>query len=356
MWKVLAISASSLLAVTSVVPFFLPSQKTVRHTKGLLFAGDLNLFLSVAFSWIFGLNKAGEVALWLVFLINGIWLVSEYLFWGIYDNPEQDYLTVQTIFGKKVILKKDITGVTERKFGGVLHLRNGRRIIADSVVYWDDLVAEIEGFLAEQNQNRFYVLPDIPERLFHGNLKNPWDFILLFFLLFILFTFMGCLPTMFFSRRIHLTATDCTALEFKSPAVSITDDGNISVFDTAEPMEYLCRNIKYIAQNEDISDIVAKMNRADQLTIAIPKVDLADRSPSMKYREIREICVNGETLISYQQTSAAQKEELSHIMIIPTCFLLLYAVYVLAFCYVVTNAQRFPRLVRVFFVKGDWLN
>ena len=353
MWRVATTVASFLMLAFSVAVIFLPSKRLVRHTKMLTFTGCLCQLASTAIAMISGLLNTASIVLWGGFFILGAFLTLEFLVWKIDTDSSQDVFVVRTLFRTRRIRKDAVVGITPRKHGGVLYLENGSRILADSVVGFEELVDELESYLAEMHHQEYYFLKGIPDRLFRGHLQNPDDLILAFVILF-LFLAVACLFPLFESSRSE-APEDCGMLRLSPSKISVNERGTVTVEDPSWAGGYVCRNLKQIMESEDIAALIQKMTDAGELLVAVPEDELADDWDEQAYRRICAIQADGTELLSCEQSHKASQGEYNSILYVLLGIMLIYLVYVALFCYFVSNAEKYPRIVRWLFVKEDWL-
>ena len=119
---------------------------------------------------------------------------------------------------------------------------------------------------------------------------------------------------------------------------------------------------------EDLTDVITNISpKETPITTMIgktkakatyhefPEDELADDWDEQAYRRICAIQADGTELLSFEQSHKASQGEYNSILYVLLGIMLIYLVYVALFCYFVSNAEKYPRIVRWLFVKEDWL-
>lgn len=346
------ITASVGMALIALIASLIPSNHRVRHTKAMPIAGGVGAVGALLIALFANDNDAGLVLAALFLLISGI-LNIEYLTWHIDSDFLQDFFVVRSMLHKRTVMKSDVSGYTDRRNGGVLHLNNGRRVAANSVIGLENLIEDIESYQAERQNLKLYSLPDVPERLFRGYLKNPTDFIILFILLFCVFASCVFAPFWMMSADINLKDTDCVWVERPGADATLTEDGTV-LFPGDDGSAYVCRFLRNVFDESQINAVIQKVNHTETVQLAIPAAGSDDQAASGRY-SVREIICSNETLVSFEQTADGIKGEAWKISRVMLILLGIYFVFVCCFCIFVSNTPRYYKIVRLF-VKKEYMN
>ena len=345
--RLFLIFASAGAALIALLAALLPSKHCVRHTKAMPIAGGLGAAGALLIALFAKDDRAGLGFSTFFLLVSGI-LSTVYLTWHIDSAFQQDFFVVRSMLRKRTIMKSDVSGYTYRRNGGVLHLRNGRRIAADSVVGMENLIEDIESYQAGRQDLRSCSLPEIPERLFRGHLKNPTDFILLFAVLFCVFAACAFAPFLVMCADVDLKAAACVWVERPGADAILSEDGAV-LFPGDDGAAYLCRFLRYVFDENQINDLIERIHHAETVQLAIPAAEAPGRY------SVREIMCENKTIVSFEQTAAGIKGEAWKISRIMLILLGIYLVFVCCFCIFVSNLPRFYRIVRLI-VKEEYLN
>ena len=352
--RLFLILASAGLALISLIAALVPSNHCVRHTKAMPIAGGIGAAGALLAALFVKTNENAGLVLSGLFLLVSAVLNTEYLTWHIDSDFLQAFFVVHSMLRKRTIAKCDVVGFTERRNGGVLHLTDGRRVAADSVVGLEDLVEDIESYQAELQGLQIHCLPDVPERLFRGYLKNPNDFVFLFVLLFCIFAACVFAPFWMMRASINLKDSDCVWVEIQSPSDAFSENGNVLI-PKDEDSAYVCRNLRQVYDENKLNSVTRRINRSKIVGLAIPAEELDERTASRTYYSVRAILCDDEMIVSFEQTSAGIKGEAQKISRVMLSLLGIYMIFVCCFCIFVSNTPRFYTIVRLF-VKEEWIN
>lgn len=354
MWQFTAGIVSVAFGVLCIVGAIILHRKEflVYHTRALPICGGLCFFFAggVFFaarllpSWLlicaFGLAALGMI------------LFLEFWIWKIDYSAESDAFFLRTLFRRCWISYDEVTGITERPHGGLLYTKSHGKISADTVVGWDEFICEVERIYQTTSGGSF-ALPDVQEKLFHGYLRNPREFLAVFFLVGIIFLGATALPYAIFYSSLHTESSDCGQVQVQHFSVA-QEDGSIDISDNAASRTYCCRNLNKILGEEEITALTEQISAKHTLTLLVPLEELADTDSNRKYWNVWEIRSGDETLFSIELAVAAERAEVKTITLVFSIIFLCYLAFVIFFCIVVSNAPKHPILVRLL-VKEEYL-
>ena len=174
--------------------FLLSSRKAQKnvlyYSKILLAVALVSTLLACLISTycLFTVFSKAALALVLLFLLCGSILLYVYCRWRVVFGNGQ--FEIRPCFGhKRACTMDEVCGITKGTSSTTLHLRKG-------VLRLDGFVRNRESFIDETEQyycnvlQKGIALPDVPNKLFHGFVQNPWSFVALF--LFLDLFFLAC--------------------------------------------------------------------------------------------------------------------------------------------------------------------
>lgn len=186
---------------------------------------------------------------------------------------------------------------------------------------------------AERNNRRTYRRKiwqyNVRSRLFNGNVERPGEFIFIWALIFAYIVGMGIflISLGWHGKGSYEYRTERFVSSFRKNDVIVlqTDGGEYSAWAS------LCDEAAMLSLDE-----------GSELTLVTAKGDL-----------LAAEC-GGRALLNLSDSERSMREELKTPLIIFGVFALLWAVYVAVSVYVMCNAEKFPRLIKLF-VKPSYL-
>lgn len=329
---------------------------TLRYSKVLVIVA----FLSTVFSCFISIyflatsDSRASLAISTPFLLCSAMLLYAFCRWRVRYGV--DIIEVRPLFGRKRrYAMADVQGLTEGKSSTTLHLKNGKLRLDGLVRNRQDLIEEAEYYYRHTLQKGF-ALPDIPERLFHGYVQNPWSFIGIF-----LFVDACVLAGMFllvclFGTDARVESADLCAVTLENYTVNWNEDSlQLSTEDLRQP--YYCNDVEDLLPEEQFSALEKALQEQAPLIVLVKKENYEDaKQDRCNFLRIRALeTTGGETLISRENVASSLWAEARCSAIGVGSSLLLFLGFEGWFCYIVNHAPKYPRLFRLL-VKESWRN
>lgn len=172
-------------------------------------------------------------------------------------------------------------------------------------------------------------------RLFNGNIYAQWEFIFIWALILLMiislaaYIYIDSLPL----EKCNIKERDQI---LESADIAYSDTGNKNLDITVNGKEY-----KAFGYCTDIDSFLAEVSVGDEITVRTVRKDIVG------------LAYNGKEYISPEKIDE-QREAMSDLWKIPAVMAGVWGVYVAISWYVMYNAQKYPRLVRLF-VKSEYI-
>lgn len=317
------------------------SHVVIRYTRsmpvaaalGFLAAGLIIAFDDISFiSWVLAA----------IFFSVSAFLFLKFCTWRVEDTLENGTMQVCTLFRRHVISVEQIIGVTERSHGGILYLDNGRKIRIDgATVGWGQFLDEIEQY-NRYILHRGLAIPPVPEKLFNGYLQNPTEFITCFVLLGVFFTIAVFVPYFMCRPSLSLQKDDCIVVTIEHFSAEL--DGNSFILSTQDDVSYRCRNMNYYSDENDRAAMMRRLDDATECTMLIPTQEWNTKNERL-FVNIRELTIHDSVLVSFVDGKCAVWGDIWPPTIVCVICWTLYLCFVTLFCYFVSRAPRYPKIV-----------
>lgn len=332
-----------------------PQKNVLRYSKLLvvialicvLSAGAIGAYcLCTAFSW-------AALILDIVFSLVGGWLLLAYCRWRVTYGDGR--FEVRPCLGRRrTYSMADIYGLTEGPSMTTLHLRNGKLRLDNLVRGREDFIEEAEHYY-RRVLRKGHALPDIPDELFHGNVREPWSFIVIFLLVDLFM--LGCIvfSVVLMHREMH--PTDAAVSVALSDYTVQWQDDTLYLNTDGLRQPYYVSHVADILSAEQYSALCGDLSQGVPLRVAVGQENYKKAAEDdCNYIEIRELRrSDGQLLISEEAVIKSIRLDTWPALLFPLCILLLTLCFEGFFCYIVNRARKYPRLFRLL-VKEGWRN
>lgn len=172
-------------------------------------------------------------------------------------------------------------------------------------------------------------------RLFNGNIYDQWGFVFIWGLILLMIIFLA---VYIYIDSLPLERCNIKEREqiFEGAEIVYSDSGNKNLDITVNGKEY-----RVFGYCTDIDGFLAEVSVGDEITIRTVRKDVVG------------LANNGNEYISPEKIDE-QREAMSDVWKVPAVMAGVWGVYVAISWYVMYNAQKYPRLVRLF-VKPEYI-
>lgn len=306
-----------------------------------------------AFAWMNEQSEVGWFVLYAAFFLLGLILLIRFCFWNIRMDYDRRVLCVHSFWGKRELPLDELSGITGRTYGGIVYFGERRPVrVDDASVGFAQLEAEVDEYYCQKNH--CFCIPEVPEKRFGGHLQASEDFILVFVMLGV-FAVAACVWVLAtFISDVCVTGDDCVEVTLVEPEAELAD-GALIVRAADGAQTFRMWEAAEIMTPEELSAIVDRLDGAQEVSVFVRAKYYPATGDGEQIYALRAAEIHDEVLISFEQTrKAAMIGNKSDVWFV-ACVLLAYVLFIWSFCYVVTNAPRYPRLVRLM-VKEEYLN
>lgn len=329
----------------------------LRYSKALPFLAVILAGFSAAICLYCAANEFSWVACAIssVCLLLDICLLLTYFRWRV--RIDEDCFEVRTVFSRAHIYeKKEIAGMTEGHSVTKLYMEDGTVLRFDSMLRGRmEMIAEFDDYYRYVAKKGF-AIPDRPEKLFHGYVQNPGEFVAVFIILELLgivtLVFIVALTAM----DHHNEAPDLTTVEISSYTVLQEDDSLKIKSDTFRQLFYV-NYLEEVMPEAEQAHLNEALKNGVPLTATVSKKNMervrADTANFIRIIELKDR--TGHVLISREVCIAADWRTMrTPILSIAVVWVLLSGM-TLGSCYVMNHAPQYPRLFALC-VKEEWRN
>lgn len=283
----------------------------------------------------------------IVFLLCGSVLLYPFCRWRL--RYGKDSFEVRPCFGRRrMYAMSEICGITAGTSSTTLHLQS-RKLRLDS------LVKNREDFI-EAAYRQGFALPQVPEKLFHGYVRNPWSFLGVFLMLDLLI-----LAGMVLLLR--LNAAEAHIGENELLSVTLTDytahweEGTLELHTTELRQPYYMNEVETVLPEARFAALQKALEESTPLTVYVERDNYEGaKQNSCNFLKIKAMGnAKGELLISQEDIAAVLRADMYHTVFFMGMILLLFLVFEGWFCYIVSHAPKYPRQFRLL-VKEEWRN
>ena len=332
-----------------------PQKNVLRYSKllvvlaliSVLSAGMIGTYcLCTVFSW-------AALLLDIVFTFLGGGVLLAYCRWRVTYGDGR--FEVRPCVGRKRTYSvADICGLTEGPAMTTLHLQNGKLRLDRLVREREDFIEEVE-YYYRHSLRRGYALPDIPNKLFHDNVREPWSFVAVFLLLDLFF--ISGITLFAFLTHYEMYPTDAVISVVLSDYTVQWQDDTLYLNTGGVRQPYYVNHVTDILSAEQYSTLCDTLSQEIPLQVTVGqknyKKAVENDCNYIKIRELRR--PDGQLLVSENAIiQSIRIESRTGWIVLPAIFLLMLC-FEIFFCYVVTHAAKYPRLFRLV-VKESWRN
>lgn len=344
----------SLLSIAAAILLYRDGEKYIVRTMRVAPVVAAVGFAAISvFEWISEEGEIGWFILYAFFFLMGLILFIRFCFWNIRIDYERRVLCVCRFWGKRELPLDELSGITGRTYGGIVYFGERRPVrVDDASVGFAQLEAEVDEYYCQKNH--CFCIPEVPEKRFGGHLQAPEDFILVFVMLGV-FTVAVCAGILaMFISDICVTGDDCVEVTLVDPEAE--PSGGALVIHAADGSQtFRMWEATEIMTPEELSAIVDRLDAAQEVSVFVRAKYYPATEDGEHIYALRAAELHDEVLISFEQTRKAAKIGNKSDVWVIACALLAYVLFIWSFCYVVTNAPRYPRLVRLL-VKEEYIN
>lgn len=352
----LFLSGAQAVACVLLLALRKPQSRVLRYTKTIVVVAlisNLTACLICAYC-LFTVPSGIALALALVFLLCGSLLLYVYCRWRVaYGNGQFE---VRPCVGhKRVYSMGEVCGVTEGASATTLHLQNGKLRLDRFVRNREDFIEETEWYYRSV-LHKGYALPDVPDKLFHGYVKNPWSFVVLF--LFLNLFFLGCVVA-----SLCLTFAEMYPMPDELASVVLTDysvqweDDSLQLLSPELRQPYYLNHVKGALPEARYSALCSVLSQTEPLVVFVERENYEDaKQNDCNYLKIKGLnSQNGKALVSQEEVANSVWLGARTGLIAVTVILFLVFAFEGVFFHVINHAPQYPRLFRLL-VKEEWRN
>lgn len=326
----------------------------VYHSKALPGTALLASAAGCAVSLLSLLQGTSNIAsaLSAVFLLLGIALLTAYCNQRILYT--EDAFEVRSFFHhNKNYRMAEAVGITIGRTTTLLHMASGKKVHIDTHgKNAGHFLEAVESCCIEHGNGT--ALVDIPPRLFRGYLQNPGNFVGLFCI-------VGCflLAANVFSLALYFRfaappEAPCL-LQFNEFSASVDDNTLMIHAGQQEQLLFVSIYFDEVLEAKKLSQqtFLAELNKQSVIGVLVEEAAL---SGGHKFIRIYRLTGDGGTvLLQHEDITKGYQASALQGLYMCVVILSLFAVFVVFFCVIVSNAPKHPKLVRLL-VKESWLN
>lgn len=347
------------LLISIFAPYFLRRETyEVRHSILFPIIADIAFIIGGCINLLCALQGTSVLAVILsgAFIFAGVFLLLAFCFWKI-SYTETTFQVNYLFAPSKIYNMSEVNGITDGHNAVVLHLKGKHKIRIDAHARnIGDFVNSIELHYRYVLQKGF-ALPDIPPKLFGGHIQNPGNFIALFVAIGLFILSGLIISVVLFYESAELPADICK-LDFKTYEICVDDNTlEIQTSEYKKPFVSIYFNKVLNSRGQMEQEFLSTVSTQKFLTIWVDAEKLHE-DQNGKNRLIRIYQLEGENgtiLLRHDEIAIGYQWSIRLIFWLLITVLLLFVSFVVFFCFIVSNAPQFPRLVRIL-VKESWLN
>ncbi|MCC8068277.1 MAG: hypothetical protein LIO71_00690 [Ruminococcus sp.] len=310
--------------------------------NGVVTISPIALIVGILCSILFLILTIGVYIGFGIFELLGISLIVAYFNCKIYYEPNQ--FTHKNFFGVKHTYK--YSEITKIKYG-----------TSDTIIYVGkkkisvDSMADSKDFLRLVNSKTNQSVKSVKEKLFNDNVYNAGEFIFAYGI--VLVYIIGCMIFInILGKPLKLDDLICLDTKITSYEEVIDDTGDTNLNLTLEG--YSANFVIYSYQDvmENFSQFESAISNGVEFNVYFDSAVEDFESTGSGIDMLTD--TDGNTYVSLDTINAREKHTLNMVNLLMLIILIFYIIYVAIAFYVMSHADRFPRLIKLF-VKEDYI-
>ncbi len=312
---------------------------------GMLFFGILlTVFL------VLDIMEPVSMCVFLLFFLLSAGMILAFFNCRIFYNDSAFRKTNLLRMGKTYLFT-EITGFTKGK-GLTVHMGSKKIRIDELSVGLEDFSKTARKAFRKANNGTTVYLPEIPHKLFRDHIENPEEFLIVYAIVFALLLFALFL---FRSTADAPSYRDLHEISLEVSSYAYSETGDILMYTENGEAYTICYMREVLAE---LDPLLNALEAQTPLRVRISNDPQGVQSGELTGAIMELETDSGDLLLSYQDAAPVWEAHSRQTAKELSCFvyglMLLWAVYVAVSCYVMTHADRYPRLVRLF-VKQNYL-
>ena len=336
----------------------IPADATVlRYSKAFPILAIILAGLSVVINWYCASNDFSWVACTIssLCLLLDACLLLTYFRWRV--RIGEDYFEVRTVFSRAhVYEKKEIAGIAENNSVTKLYLEDGTVLRFDSMLHGrTEMIAEFDDYYRYVAKKGF-AIPDKAEILFHGYVRNPGVFVILFIVLELMI--IGALVFIIILTSIenHIEAPALLTVEVSSYTI-LQEDASLKIKPDEFPHLFFVNHLEEIMPKAEQTQLKEVLERHVPLLVTVSEKNMerirANTDGFLRIIELKD--QTGHVLISCDVCNAANWRTMRTLIFAIIIIWLLMSGMMIGMFYVMNHAPKYPRLFALC-VKEEWRN
>ena len=324
-------------------------KNTLRYSKILVIAALL-CTAPACFISVYCLAAVGSglaLTIDIVFLLCGNALLYPFCRWRLCYG--KDSFEVRPCFGReRRYAMSEICGITSGTSSMTLHLKNG-------TLRLDSLVKNREDFIRVAYR-RSFALPQVPEKLFHGYVRNPWSFLGVFLMLDLLILAGMVLLLCLNAAEAHIGENELLSVTLTDYTVHWEED-TLELHTAELRQPYYMNTVEAFLPEARFAALQKALEESTPLTVFVERDNYEDaKQDTCNFLKIKAMeTAKGALLISQEDIAAVLRADMYHTVFFMGAILLLFLAFEGWFCYIASHAPQYPRQFRLL-VKEEWRN
>lgn len=301
---------------------------------------------TACFAASYGFYKIHWAANAAFFAIFGCLLTAMFSFWFIDFDTSQSCFIVHIFCLKRTVPFADVIGITPRLYGGIVRLKNNKKVFADFTENWEQFEDTINW-----NYSRVLklgtVIPDIPGKYYLGNAESSGEFLFCTALVLVLITIAALFMIPSEIERCFPNKDDYIWLRVETESAEIRDK-TLYIKGRNDETVYSAE-VSYILHEDEIDRFLADINNEHVVSLLVPKDHLES---DQEICAIRSLQSDTKDYISFQDSTYQNIR--AHFLGVCIFFVIVYSSIILVsmlYCIAAAAPGKHPVLFMLFVRK-----